>query len=154
MSISLVVILITVALAIWISRRVTQPLGELVKGTQELGRGNLDYRIKQQSQDEVGELVQHFNRMTEELKAYQEKTIYLEKMAAWQEIARRLAHEIKNPLTPIQLTAQEMVDQYRGDDDYAHLLKECSQIINEEVENLRRLVSEFSEFGRLPELNL
>ncbi len=152
--ISIIVLLITIALAIWISQRITHPLGELVKGTEEIGKGNLDYHIHQQSRDEVGELVRQFNRMTGELKAYQEKTIYLEKMAAWQEIARRLAHEIKNPLTPIQLTAQEMVDQYQTEDEYANLLKECNQIINEEVENLRRLVSEFSEFGRLPELNL
>ncbi len=93
--------------------------------------------------------------MAGELKDFQEKTIYLEKMAAWQEIARRLAHEIKNPLTPIQLTIQEMVDQYDGsDNDYQQLLQECHTIINEEIENLRRLVREFSDFGRMPELKL
>ncbi|MCB0291339.1 MAG: HAMP domain-containing protein, partial [Calditrichaeota bacterium] len=145
----------TVGIAVWLSRRITRPLGALATGTEELGRGNLDYRIAAQGRDEIGELVRHFNRMAGQLQEFQEKTIYLERMAAWQEIARRLAHEIKNPLTPIQLTIQEMVDQYRGEDaDYAQLLRECHGIIHEEIENLRRLVREFSDFGRLPELHI
>lgn len=150
--ITLAILGVTIGVAVWISRRLTDPIGELVEGTREVGRGNLDYRVKQRSNDEIGILVQHFNHMAEELKISQEKTIYLEKMAAWQEIARRLAHEIKNPLTPIQLTIQEMVDQYSGKDrEYGQLLQECHGIINEEIENLRRLVREFSDFGRLPE---
>ena len=152
---SALVVLATVGIAVRLSKRLTQPIGELVKGTQEVGRGNLDYRVAAQNGDEIGELVRHFNRMAGELKDFQEKTIYLEKMAAWQEIARRLAHEIKNPLTPIQLTIQEMVDQYDGSDgDYQQLLQECHTIINEEIENLRRLVREFSDFGRMPALQL
>lgn len=150
--ITVAILIITIVVAVWLSRRLTNPIAELVEGTREVGRGNLDYRVQQRSNDEIGILVQHFNRMAEELKSSQEKTIYLEKMAAWQEIARRLAHEIKNPLTPIQLTVQEMVDQYAGDDrEYHQLLTECYGIINEEIENLRRLVREFSDFGRLPE---
>lgn len=150
-----VVVLGTVGIAIRLSRRITGPIGDLVRGTQEIGRGNLDYCLDTTHRDEIGTLVQHFNRMAGELKSYQQRTIYLEKMATWQEIARRLAHEIKNPLTPIQLTIQEMVDQYDGSDpDYAQLLRECHGIINEEIENLRRLVREFSDFGRLPELHL
>jgi len=150
--ITLLILLVMIGVAVWLSRRLTDPIGELVEGTREVGRGNLDYRVKQRSNDEIGILVQHFNRMAEELKISQEKTIYLEKMAAWQEIARRLAHEIKNPLTPIQLTVQEMVDQYSGENrEYQQLLTECHVIINEEIENLRRLVREFSDFGRLPE---
>ncbi|RMH75927.1 MAG: HAMP domain-containing protein [Calditrichaeota bacterium] len=155
LTINLTIVLATVLIAIWLSRRFTEPLQELVKGTQEIGRGNLDYRIPRRSTDEVGEVVDHFNRMAARLQELQEKTIFLERMAAWQEIARRVAHEIKNPLTPIQLTLQEMVDRYHGGDpEYARLLRECHQIINEELESLRRLVSEFSQFGRLPELNI
>jgi two-component system nitrogen regulation sensor histidine kinase NtrY len=76
-------------------------------------------------------------------------------MAVWREIARVLAHEIKNPLTPIQLTVQQMKDQYRGGDEaYRQLLAECSDIVNDEVENLRTLVREFSEFARMPKLTL
>ncbi len=154
-ALSFVILFGTVFLATYFSRRITRSLNELAAGTREIGRGNLDYRIRQHSNDEIGELVQHFNRMAQELKEYQQRSIYLERMAAWQEIARRLAHEIKNPLTPIQLTVQEMVDQYPGEDrEYARLLAECHTIISEELENLRRLVHEFSEFGRLPKLQL
>ena len=153
--IALSIILLTIGIAIRLSRRISEPIGELVKGTQEVGRGNLDYQVQAGRDDEIGELIRHFNGMATELKEFQEKTIYLEKMAAWQEIARRLAHEIKNPLTPIQLTIQEMVDQYSGKDaEYQDLIRECHGIINEEIENLRRLVREFSDFGRLPELHL
>ncbi len=149
------ILLATIGIAAWLSRRLTRSIGELARGTQEVGRGNLDYRVQAQGSDEIGELARHFNRMAGELKNFQERTIYLEKMAAWQEIARRLAHEIKNPLTPIQLTMQQMVDQYRGEDrEYRQLLQECRGIISEEIENLRRLVQEFSDFGRLPELHL
>jgi len=74
-------------------------------------------------------------------------------MAAWREIARVLAHEIKNPLTPIQLLVQQIQDAYRGDDEnYRATLRESSGIINEEIDKLRRLVREFSDFARLPEL--
>ncbi|RMF57798.1 MAG: HAMP domain-containing protein [Calditrichaeota bacterium] len=155
LALSLFILMATVMVATWFSRKITGPLKELVEGTRELGRGNLDFRVQLQSQDEIGDLAEHFNQMAKALKDYQERTIYLERMAAWREIARRLAHEIKNPLTPIQLTVQEMVDQYPGDDpEYQKLLQECHGIISEELENLRKLVHEFSEFGRLPELQL
>lgn len=150
---TLLIAMIAVAVGIWLSRRLTKPLGELVEGTREIGKGNLDYRLTRRRNDEIGDLAMHFNGMAGDLKDSQERTIYLERMAAWQEIARRMAHEIKNPLTPIQLTMQEMVDQYSGDDaEYKSLLKECREIINEEIESLRHLVNEFSAFGRLPEM--
>jgi len=74
-------------------------------------------------------------------------------MAAWREVARVLAHEIKNPLTPIQLTIQELNDKYSGRDPaFAKLLHECTDIISDEIQNLRRLAQEFSDFARMPEL--
>jgi nitrogen fixation/metabolism regulation signal transduction histidine kinase len=85
----------------------------------------------------------------------------LERVAAWRDLARGLAHEIKNPLTPIQLAVQQLGDRYprappgsapsAGRDEYRALLDECVEIVNEEVAALRRLVKEFSEFARLPE---
>ncbi len=152
-SLSLFLLLIVMGVAVLISNRLTRPIRALVEGTREIGKGNLDYRIPRQSQDELGDLVDRFNNMAVELQNFQERTIFLEKMAAWQEIARRLAHEIKNPLTPIQLTMQEMVDQYQGEnDEYRRLLQECHGIVNEEINNLRNLVREFSDFARMPEL--
>ena len=153
---TLILLSLVVGVGIWISARITAPLTLLVKGTAEIGRGNLDFRLPDSRRnDEFGKLMSHFNRMAGELKANQQRLIYLEKMAAWQQMARKLAHEIKNPLTPIQLTLQQLVDQYdNSNPKYRRLLQECSGIINEEIGSLRRLVSEFSEFGRMPELNL
>lgn len=153
---TLILLSLVVGVGIWISARITAPLTLLVKGTAEIGRGNLDFRLPDSRRnDEFGQLITHFNRMAGELKANQQRLIYLEKMAAWQQMARKLAHEIKNPLTPIQLTLQQLVDQYDDSNpEYRRLLHECSGIINEEIGSLRRLVSEFSEFGRMPELDV
>jgi nitrogen fixation/metabolism regulation signal transduction histidine kinase len=153
---SLFVLIIVVLAGIWVSSKITAPVSLLVKGTSEIGEGNLDFRLPElKRKDELGQLVKHFNEMAQQLKENQERMIYLEKMAAWQLMARKIAHEIKNPLTPIQLTIQQLVDKYDGKDgDYGKLLKECSSIINEEIGSLRKLVSEFSEFGKLPELKL
>ncbi len=151
------ILLVVVVLAgIWMSSRITAPLSKLVQATSELGKGNLDFRLPvEHGKDELGQLMQHFNQMAEQLKTNQERLIYLEKIGAWQQMARKIAHEVKNPLTPIQLTIQQLVDKYPdNNEDYSRLLNECSAIIQEEIGSLRRLVTEFSEFGRLPELTL
>ncbi len=144
---------LAIVFGVWISSRITAPITMLVDGTTEIGRGNLDYRLPALNRnDELGQLLDQFNLMAEQLKENQERLIYLQKMAAWQLMARKMAHEIKNPLTPIQLTLQQLVDEYNGSDqNYQKLLDECSHIINEEIGSLRQLVTEFSEFGRLPE---
>ena len=153
---ALILVVLVVLVGIWISARITAPLSLLARGTAQIGTGNLDYRLPGENRkDEIGDLVRRFNQMAQELKSNQEKLIYLEKKAAWQQMARKLAHEIKNPLTPIQLTTQQLLDKYdNSNPDYSRLLKECYGIISEEIESLRRLVREFSEFGRMPELHL
>jgi two-component system nitrogen regulation sensor histidine kinase NtrY len=90
--------------------------------------------------------------MVTDLAQNQRRIIELEKMATWQQMARRLAHEIKNPLTPIQLMAQQLVDKYPGSDpDYREILKESYDIIEQEVDSLKTLVRAFSDFARLPD---
>ncbi len=134
---------------------ITGPLSALIRGTRELARDNLNYRIPPGPGDEIGMLIDSFNRMAGDLEDNRRKRVEAEKVAAWREIARRLAHEIKNPLTPIQLTVQQMRDKYEGDDDqYEKLLSDCTEIVTEEVETLRGLVQEFAEFARMPQLAL
>ncbi len=154
MVIVLLLIVLAVGSGILISSRITSRVSDIVRATAELGHGNLDYRLPSTSRkDEISELTNHFNRMAQKLMENQERLVYLEKMAAWQQMARKIAHEIKNPLTPIQLTIQQLVDKYDSSDkDYDTLLQECAAIINEEIGSLRQLVTEFSDFGRLPEL--
>jgi nitrogen fixation/metabolism regulation signal transduction histidine kinase len=133
----------------------TRPLHELVKGTRELAQDNLDYRIPPGRDDEIGLLIGSFNRMAEDLTQNRRQRLEAEKIAAWREIARRLAHEIKNPLTPIQLTVQQIRDKYPGEDPaYRKLVQDCTEIVTEEVESLRKLVQEFADFARMPSLSL
>ena len=100
---------------------------------------------------EVGRLIDAFNMMVSRLDAQRRRLTDMEKMATWREMARHLAHEIKNPLLPIRLTVQEIRDQYRGDDDrYKEILADSTRVVNDEVNHLTRLVKEFSSFARMP----
>ena len=134
---------------------ITKPLYALIKGTREMARDNLEYRIPKGRDDEIGLLIESFNHMAEDLKENRRKRLEAEQIAAWREIARRLAHEIKNPLTPIQLTVQQLRDKYSGGDPaYSKLVADCTEIVTEEVDNLRALVQEFADFARMPSLSL
>ncbi len=136
----------------FISKKITKPIEKLTTATTQIGKGDLQYKIDIKGNDEFSGLAMAFNNMTSELKANQDQILQLEKMATWQQLARRLAHEIKNPLTPIQLMAQQMRDKYPGNDaSYQKMLEECSEIIEDEVGSLKNLVQEFSDFARLPE---
>jgi nitrogen fixation/metabolism regulation signal transduction histidine kinase len=138
----------------FLAHRITAPLAELAAGVQQLTAGKWEHRVAIRSKDEIGQLGSAFNLMVENLRRQQEQVIALEKMAAWREIARVLAHEIKNPLTPIQLMVRQMQDEYRGDDTtYRQTLEEGGRIIDEEIAQLRQLVREFSDFARMPELH-
>ncbi len=152
---TIVLLLLACLMGVRIGFGVTHPLDELVKGTRELAKDNLDYRIPAGRDDEIGLLIYSFNRMAEDLTQNRRQRLEAEKIAAWREIARRLAHEIKNPLTPIQLTVQQIRDKYPGEDPaYRKLVQDCTEIVTEEVESLRKLVQEFADFARMPSLSL
>ncbi len=136
-------------------QRISRPLIALAAGTEKVAAGDLDYRMQVKSGDEIGKLVDSFNSMIEKVKTKQEQVVELEKKAAWREMARILAHEIKNPLTPMQLTVQQLRDEYKGDDPlYSKVLAECTEIISDEIAALQKLVRTFSEFARMPEMQL
>jgi len=148
----LVVVAVAAFLGIALSRRVTRRVAYLAQATRLVGHGDLSVHVPAQEQDEVAELTQAFNDMVRDLRESRERIEYLKRIGAWQEFARRLAHEIKNPLTPIQLAAQEILARYRGDDPaYRRQLEDAVAIVTEEVATLRRLVTEFSSFAKLPE---
>jgi two-component system, NtrC family, nitrogen regulation sensor histidine kinase NtrY len=150
---------ITIALAITVgtslARGVAVRLGELAKATQRVGAGNLSIRVSEAGDDEITALARAFNRMLGEVETSRARIEYLQRISAWQEMARRLAHEIKNPLTPIQLGVQEIHRRYQGHDErFRDLLDTTLEIVEDEVGTLRRLVSEFSDFARLPQARL
>jgi nitrogen fixation/metabolism regulation signal transduction histidine kinase len=101
----------------------------------------------------MAELGSAFNTMLDDLDQTRAQLEYLQRMGVWQDVARRLAHEIKNPLTPIQLAVQQCVSAYKGDDArYAQLLRDTGEIVEEEIEGLRRLVDTFRTLGALPKV--
>jgi two-component system nitrogen regulation sensor histidine kinase NtrY len=142
-----------VALAVLMARSVTRRVSRLVKATRAVASGNLEARVPVSGQDEIGELLASFNVMLDEIRRGRDRIVYLEKISAWQGMARRLAHEIKNPLTPIQLAIQELHRSYRGGDPaFQNKLNLSLEIVEEEIRTLRRLVETFSEFSKMPPL--
>jgi len=130
-------------------------IGRLGRATERVGRGDMEVRVVDPVGDELSDLAEAFNRMVREIREGRERIEYLRRVSAWQEFARRLAHEIKNPLTPIQLAIQEIRSTYKGDDPrFRAVLDESYEIIEEEIGVLRRLTTEFSSFARLPGVTL
>ncbi len=145
------ILVAAVVLGVWLSRSVTKRVNALAKATRQAGAGNLAVRVPTRGSDEIELLAQSFNSMLDEIQRSRDRIVYLEKVSSWQEIARRLAHEIKNPLTPIQLVIQELHRSYRGDDPvFVGKLKDALEIVEDEVGALRRMVETFSEFARMP----
>ncbi|MCI0414134.1 ATP-binding protein [bacterium] len=134
-----------------ISLSLSRPLHRLTAAAQEMSSGNFDVRVEQQGDGEIGKLIQAFNAMTEQLERNRQKLIQTERIAAWQEIARHLAHEIKNPLTPIKTSITNLrVAMERAPEQFPEIFRESSESIIEEVEALRHLADEFAKFARLP----
>jgi nitrogen fixation/metabolism regulation signal transduction histidine kinase len=145
-----VVFAVTVV-AIVVARRTSKRLARLADATRRLADGDLEARVDERIRDEIGDLGRDFNRMVADLHRSRTEIEYLQKIGAWQEVARRLAHEIKNPLTPIQLAVQQLASKYDGSDPrFARMLSDASEIVTEEVAGLRRLVDAFSGFAKLP----
>ena len=147
-----VTIVAAIAVGILLARSVTGRISRLAAATRKVGAGNLRIRVEEAHPDEIGDLGRAFNHMLREVEASRDRIEYLSRLASWQEMARRLAHEIKNPLTPIQLAVQEVHQRLQDlPSDQRTLLDTTLEIVQTEVQTLRRLVSEFSEFARLPE---
>lgn len=131
--------------------RVTRPVDALAVGAQALARGDLTHRVDVQASGEVGELVRTFNAMATDLQSATERAAMAERVAAWQEVARRLAHEIKNPLTPIRMSMETLQQAHaKKRADFEEIFSESSKAILEEVDRLKRIIDEFSRFARLP----
>lgn len=134
---------------------ITNPLKKLQSATEKLGKGDMDIHIKESPFSPLNHLIQSFNSMTSELKASREKLIEAEKESAWRGMARIMAHEIKNPLTPIKLSLERMETKfYSASTQFDQVFKKTTAVIHEEINNLHSLAKEFSEFARLPQANI
>jgi len=142
---------VVVLIGLLVARRTARDLDLLVEGSLAASRGDLDHRVPVRSKDEVGAVAAAFNFMMEDLKASKERLVIAERIAAWQEIARRLAHEIKNPLTPIQMAMDTLRKTWKKQHPkFDEILEESTSTVLEESDRLKHLVSEFSDFARMP----
>jgi len=152
---ALIALLVGIAVALIFALRVSRPVRALALAAQRMGHGDLAVRLPAGPNDEVGELMAAFNAMAVDIAGARERLIATERQAAWAQVARRLAHDIKNPLTPIQLAIEEVeAARIAGDPDLANVITRAAKTIKAEVRVLRELVKEFGDFARSPEPRL
>jgi two-component system nitrogen regulation sensor histidine kinase NtrY len=145
-------ILLAVLLSGWAAARVTRPVEQLAQAARDVASGNWNTEVKVTSSDELGELAESFNRMTRELLAQKEHLVQAERVAAWRELARRLAHELKNPLFPLQLTVENLLRaRQQSPQQFEEIFQESSSTLLAEIANLKAIISRFSEFSRMPQ---
>ncbi len=145
-------IFLAILLSSWAAAKVTRPVEQLADAAREVARGNWNTQVEATSSDELGELAQSFNRMTLELTEQREKLVQTERVAAWRELARRLAHELKNPLFPLQLTVENLIRaREQSPEMFEEILKESSSTLLAEIANLKAIISRFSEFSKMPQ---
>jgi signal transduction histidine kinase len=150
-AVGIVAAALAAAAGFWMAARVSRPVDRLVHAVDAIAAGEADYTFPARAEHELDRLAQSFSRLQRSLELQRRRSAAAERVAAWKDVARRVAHEIKNPLVPIRLTVENLT-RARGRDAqlFDELFEEGSRTILEEVEQLRRLVTEFSEFARLP----
>jgi two-component system nitrogen regulation sensor histidine kinase NtrY len=149
------VLFVAILAGILIARRTTRKVSDMSSVMRRVASGDLTARAPRLGADELGQLAAAFNTMLDELEHTRRRIAYLQRVGAWQEMARRIAHEIKNPLTPIQLAVQQLREKDPGvDERFSQLLHDSVEIVEDEVESLRRMVTSFSQFAKVPEVEL
>jgi two-component system nitrogen regulation sensor histidine kinase NtrY len=144
---------ISISIAIRFSSRFFRSINNLILASTSIGEGNLEIKVPVVKTDKDLEILnKNFNQMIERLKDQQEKLIINERHEAWGNLARKLAHEIKNPLTPIQLTIDRLKSKYSSDlnEKNNESFQENLKIINNQIKQIEKLVNEFSDFARMP----
>ncbi len=148
-------LLLAVLLSSIAAVRVTKPVEELANAAREVAAGNLDAQVSAQTNDELGVLADSFNRMTRDLIDHRERLVQAERVAAWRELARRLAHELKNPLFPLQLTVENLVrSREQSPQDFEETFRESASTLLSEIANLKSIINRFSEFSKMPQPQL
>ena len=144
-------IVLAILLSSWAAARVTRPVEQLARAAQDVAAGNWNTRVEVPGRDEVSQLADSFNRMTMELLTQKERLVQAERVAAWRELARRLAHELKNPLFPLQLTVENLVRaRLQNPDQFDEVFREGSRTLLAEISNLKTIIGRFSEFSKMP----
>jgi len=151
----LIVVIILLVFVSIMTDRFSQPIMKLKYATERISKGDSNVAIDIKRKDEIGNLVDSFNIMSRELESSKVKLKRAEREAAWRDIARRVAHEIKNPLTPMKLSIQHLFDVYENKtpEEFSEVLKKTRNIIINEIDKLNKIATEFSDFAKLPGKN-
>ena len=127
----------------------TRPIERLAKGAREVASGDWSVRVNTRSRDEIGQLTRAFNEMTRQLAEQRDRLVQAERVAAWRELARRLAHELKNPLFPLQLTLENLQRaREQTPEQFDEIFDESTATLRAELENLKTIVARFRIFQR------
>ena len=144
-------ILLGALLGWWTTERITRPVEQLVKGARSVAAGDWSARVGVSSSDEIGELATAFNKMTSQLVEQRDRAIQAERVAAWRELARRLAHELKNPLFPLQITIENLQRARKlSMNEFDEVFAESTATLLAEVSNLKAIIGRFSDFAKMP----
>jgi len=143
---------LTIVLAITFAGRLTRPIINLISASKNISAGKLDSKVPDiDSDEEIKTLNKNFNDMIDRLKKQQDKLLVAERYSAWEIVARKLAHEIKNPLTPIQLSIDRLKEKYSDKlKDQKNEFGDYLETINKQIQDIKKLVNEFSDFARMP----
>jgi two-component system, NtrC family, nitrogen regulation sensor histidine kinase NtrY len=148
-------VVLAILLSGWAATRVTRPVEQLVQAARQVAAGDWHSQVTVASADELGELAESFNRMTRELLQQKEQLVQAERVAAWRELARRLAHELKNPLFPLQLTVENLLRaRQQSPDQFEEIFQESASTLLAEIASLKTIIARFSEFSRMPQPQL
>jgi nitrogen fixation/metabolism regulation signal transduction histidine kinase len=144
-------IFLAIVFSLWVAARVSRPIEELARAAEEVASGNWDAQVPSRGRDEVSVLARSFNHMTEQLSSQRERLIQSERVAAWRELARRLAHELKNPLFPLQLTVENLVRaRALPAEEFDEIFRESTATLGAEIANLKTIIGRFSDFSKMP----
>ena len=145
-------LVLAILLSSWAAARVTKPIERLAQAAREVAGGNWNTNVEVGSGDEIGQLASSFNRMTRELLDQHNRLVQAERVAAWRELARRLAHELKNPLFPLQLTVENLLRaRASGQEEFDATFGESAATLLAEIANLKNIIGQFSEFSKMPQ---
>ncbi len=150
-------ILLAVIFSLWIAARISRPIEQLARAAEEVAKGNWEARVAQpgRGRDELAVLAHSFNHMTGQLTSQRERLVQSERVAAWRELARRLAHELKNPLFPLQLTVENLVRARNlPEPEFDEVFRESTATLGVEIANLKTIIGRFSDFSKMPKPEL
>jgi signal transduction histidine kinase len=148
-------ILLSILASLWVSGIFSRPVEQLAAASRAVAGGDWNVRVENTSRDELGQLAEAFNAMTSQLLEQRERLLQAERVAAWRELARRLAHELKNPLFPLQITVENLLRAHElPPAEFDEVFQESARTLLEELAHLKAIIARFSDFSKMPQPQL